>query len=131
MSDRLAEYCRLARRRHELRAKLADVDRLMDAEHPAVVDEVERLRALKRPRFRRHGMELSLTTETKVKARGDTDEVVAALRKSRKKELLGVNWPALLAWAKRVKTLPGPLDEVLDVRVVHGVDAKRKQRGMR
>ncbi|MEL7087853.1 MAG: hypothetical protein AAGL98_05330 [Planctomycetota bacterium] len=131
MSDRLIEYCRLARRRHDLKAKLAEVDRLLDSERPAVAEEVERLRALKRPAFSRHGMKLHLTNETKVKAIGDTDDVMAALGKARKKELLGVNWPALIAYAKRVRTIPESLAAVLDVRVVHGIQAKRTKRGTR
>ncbi|MBB6429211.1 hypothetical protein [Algisphaera agarilytica] len=129
MSERLTEYCRLARRRHELKAKLADVERLMQSSRPAVVDEVEHLRAMGRPRFSRHGMELRLTNETKVKAIGDTDDLVDALRKDKKKELIGVNWPALIAWAKRVRTVPDAIAKVLDVRVVPGVDAKRVKRG--
>lgn len=129
MSESLTEFCRLSRRRLDLKDKLADVERSLDAMRPGVVDEVHRRRVNRMPGFSRYGVVLSPTSEPKVKAIGDTDDLVSALKKSCKKELLGVNWPALIAWTKRARTIPEAIAQVLDVRMVDGVSAKRKKRG--
>lgn len=129
MSETLVEYCRLQRRRHDLKAKLAEAERQSDAMRDEALRDLELRNARQMPAFERHGMRLRLATKTKVEAVNDTDDVVAALRKSRKTELIGVNWPALISYAKRATRIPHVLQDALRIRSVNTIDVERKKRG--
>ena len=129
MSETLTEFCRLERRRYDLKAKLAEADRQSDALRDEALHDLELRNARQLPAFERYGMRLRLVAKTKVEAINDTDDVVAALRKSRKTEFIGVNWPALISYAKRATRIPHALQDALRIRSVNTIDVERKKRG--
>ena len=116
--DTLKTYARLARRRDDLRQKVAQVEKEMEAQsHHALVALDAHGGA-----YRAHGVRLTLEQDVRVKATSDTQGVVAACKQAKHPELVGVNWSGLISFVRARladgKALPKAIDRV--VRVSEG-----------
>ncbi|MEM9414990.1 MAG: hypothetical protein AAGA29_05860 [Planctomycetota bacterium] len=125
--DAIARYAKLARRRHDYRRKLDQIELEMAAAEKAAIAD---LKDQPGHRASAQGMSLRVQQDAKVKAVTDTAGLVAALRRAKRPELIGVNWPALIAYAKHAAKggLPKALEAVLDVRTTTRIDARRTPR---
>ncbi len=125
MNEAVQEFARLARRRHDLMQRLNQVEKLMDKLMPRCRRHMKNngLNLVKS-----HGMELEVGHRLKVSGTKDTPDITRAMLPDHA-DLIGVNWPATLAFASRHYRehgeLPDALSDVLTVKRKPVVTAKR------
>lgn len=123
MHEAIKTYAKLARRRHDYQRKIDQIEVEMAA---AERDAMKALAKQTDDSITSYGMNLTVRDDVKVRAANDTADIVSALRSSRKHELIGVNWPALIAFVKdHTGKLPAALDRALKVSPKRRISARR------
>ncbi|MEM6503942.1 MAG: hypothetical protein AAF711_00600 [Planctomycetota bacterium] len=126
MHESIKTYAKLARRRHDYQRKIDQIEAEMAA---AEKDAMKAVAKEEDGTAISYGMSLTARDDVKVRAANDTADIVAALRSSRKPELIGVNWPALIAYVKdNAGKLPAALSSALKVTPKQRIDARRAAR---
>ena len=123
MHESIKNYAKLARRRYDYQRKIDQLEAEMAA---AERDAMKAIAKQADESITSYGMNLTIRDDVKVRAANDTADIVSALRSSRRQELIGVNWPALIAFVKdNAGKLPATLDRALKVCPKRRISARR------
>ncbi|MEO0475953.1 MAG: hypothetical protein AAF085_08305 [Planctomycetota bacterium] len=126
MHESIKTYAKLARRRSDYLRKIDQLEAEMAA---AEKDAMKALKKESDATATSYGMSLTAREDVKVRAANDTADIVSALRTAKKTELIGVNWPALIAFVKdNTGKLPAALSSALKVSPKKRIDARRALR---
>jgi len=134
----VTEFARLARRKHDLKAKIKAIEVQMDALQPRLLDAYQAADEQGLPAVRdvAHGMKLTAVQDTSVRLTEGTDtaDLVSTLIKNRRRELVGINWPAFLSYVKtRVAkgTLPESIARHISIMPNWRIKAQRHHQAKR